>query len=383
MSDKLFPNFTKEDAVYMNMALQLAERGRGSVSPNPLVGALVVKSGQILGKGYHARYGGPHAEAIALADAKGKTDGATLYVTLEPCVHYGRTPPCVNQIEKSRIKRVVIACKDPDKLVDGKGIEHLIRAHIQVDVGLLENKARAMNKAYFKHRENGLPYVILKLAATLDAKLASASGASRWITGKQAREYGHKLRAQSDAIMVGVHTVLADNPRLTVRLTKGRNPLKVILDSQLRTPVNAKLFDEGKTLIFTTRASLLQRNKYNPVHVSFTAVDLDGKDKLNLTQVLAELGRRQVTQLLVEGGGRLASELLRQDLVDHFVYCMSPSFLGKGIGYTETMEYDDINQRLRLKDINISWLGQDLKIEGTPYSLEEEEGIPQNKEESA
>ena len=366
MSEGLFTEFTAEDERWMHQVLKLAEKGRGEVSPNPMVGALVIKSGEVVGKGHHARYGGPHAEAIAIADAGLEADGATLYVNLEPCVHLGRTPPCVEKIAKARISRVVIAVKDPDRLVNGKGIEHLMRRHIKVDVGLLELEARELNKAYFKHRQTGMPLVILKLATTLDGKLATAAGDSQWITGEEALRYSHQLRAESDAIMIGIGTVLADNPQLTVRLVKGRNPLKVILDTKLRTPSDARLFEQGKSIIFTSREALAGRDRYDPAKVSFAAVDTDEQGRLNLLEVLKELGRRQIAQLLAEGGGRLASELLRQGLVDYFIACVNPSILGKGLGYTDTIEYEKISERLCIKDLKTSWLGKDLRLEGTP-----------------
>jgi len=374
MTDGLFPDFSAEDRRFMLEALRLAEKGRGQVSPNPMVGAVVVKAGEVVGKGHHSRYGGPHAEAIALADAGPRADGATLYVNLEPCVHFGRTPPCVEKIIAARILRVVIAAKDPDRLDNGKGIERLLRSHVKVDVGLMESEARALNRAYFKHRETGTPYVVLKLATTLDAKLASPSGDSRWITGEEARRFSHKLRAEADAVMVGIGTVLADDPQLTARLIPGRTPLKVVLDTELRTPAHARLFEKGKTLIFSSRDALTSRNRYDSPNVSFAAVDLTEAGRLDLAQVLAELGRRQITQLLLEGGGTLASEFLRHALVDHFIACINPSLLGKGLGYTDTIERANINQRLCLADVSVSWLGSDLKIEGTPCPPDERQG---------
>ncbi len=365
MSDGLFPEFTAEDERWMREALKLAEKGRGEVSPNPMVGSVIVKQGEVSGKGYHSRYGGPHAEAIALADAGLKADGATLYVNLEPCVHFGRTPPCVEKIVKARIRRVVIAIKDPDRLVNGKGIECLMRKHVKVDVGLMEEEARVLNEAYFKHRETGIPFVILKLATTLDGKLATQSKDSRWITGDEVRRFSHQLRAESDAVMVGIGTVLADNPQLTVRLVKGRNPLKIILDTKLRTPQDARLFEQGKTLVFTSQDSLVRRGDYDPAKVSLAAVDVN-QGRLNLLQVLKELGRRQIAQLLVEGGGTVASEFLRQGLTDRFICCINPSIIGKGLGYTDTIEYAKIAQRLCIKDLKVSWLGKDLKLEGSP-----------------
>lgn len=365
MSDALFPEFSADDERFMRMTLRLAERGRGEVSPNPMVGAVIVKEGEVVGKGYHSRCGGPHAEVIAIADAGLKADGATLYVNLEPCVHFGRTPPCAEKIAKARIKRVVIATKDPDRLVNGKGIECLMLSHIKVDVGLMEEEARVLNEAYFKHRETGIPFVILKLATTLDGKLATQSKDSRWITGDEVRRFSHQLRACSDAVMVGVGTVLADDPQLTVRLVKGRNPLKIILDTKLRTPQDARLFEQGKTLVFTSQDSLVRRGDYDPAKVSFAAVDVN-QGRLNLLQVLKELGRRQIAQLLVEGGGTVASEFLRQGLSDRFICCINPSILGKGIGYTDTIEYEQISQRLCIKEIQISWLGGDIILEGIP-----------------
>lgn len=371
MSDLLFPEFSKEDIYWMQEVLKLAERGRGNVSPNPMVGAVIVKNGEVVGKGFHSRCGGPHAEAIALADARGAADGATLYVNLEPCVHFGRTPPCSEQIIKSKIRRVVIAIKDPDRLVDGKGIELLLRSHLKVDVGLMEGEARELNKAYIKHRETGLPYVILKLASTLDGKLATSEGFSEWITGEEARRYAHQLRAESDAVMVGVGTILKDNPRLTVRMVKGRNPLKVVLDSNLKTPADSQIFDEGKTLIFTKRDSLANRNRYNASRVSLAAVDVDENNRLLLLDVLKELGRRHVSQLLVEGGGKLASEFLRQGFVDFLSICINPSLMGKGVGYTDTIECGMISERMFLKDLRVTPMGDDLRLEAKPSMPED------------
>ncbi|MBN2378652.1 bifunctional diaminohydroxyphosphoribosylaminopyrimidine deaminase/5-amino-6-(5-phosphoribosylamino)uracil reductase RibD [candidate division WOR-3 bacterium] len=365
MTDSLFPNFSAEDVQHMRESLSLAEKGRGMVSPNPMVGAVIVKDGEVIARSFHARYGGPHAEAIAIADTRGKAEGATLYVNLEPCVHFGRTPPCTEKIAKAKIRRVVIAVKDPDKLVNGKGIQQLRSSRIQVDVGLLEDEARTLNQAYFKHRETGLPFVILKLATTLDAKIATSEGDSQWITGEEARAFSHKLRAESGAVMVGVGTILKDDPELTVRLVPGHNPLKVVLDTRLRTPPDARLFEQGKTLIFTNRDALSERDRYDE-KVSLTAVDLEEDGYLNMVQVLRELGRRQVIQLLVEGGGKVASELLRQGLADRFICCINPSLLGKGIGYTDSMLYENIHERLCLREVQVSWIGKDLKIEGIP-----------------
>ncbi|MBD3286450.1 bifunctional diaminohydroxyphosphoribosylaminopyrimidine deaminase/5-amino-6-(5-phosphoribosylamino)uracil reductase RibD [candidate division WOR-3 bacterium] len=366
MTDGLFPDFSEQDKGFMREVLNLAEKGRGQVSPNPMVGAVIVKGDEIIARSYHSRYGGPHAEAIAIADARGKTEGATLYVNLEPCVHFGRTPPCTEKIAKAKIKRVVISVKDPDKLVNGKGIEALRHSRIQVDVGLLEGEARELNRAYFKHRDTGLPFVILKLATTLDAKIATSQGDSQWITGEEARVLSHKLRADSDAVMVGVSTVLADDPQLTVRLVPGHNPLKVILDSRLRTPADANLLKAGKTLIFTNRSSLEQRDRYEQSVVSLTAVEKDVQGGLDLLQVLKELGRRQITQLLVEGGGKVASSLLARGLVDWLVCCINPSLLGQGIGYTDSIIFKDIDQRLCLRDVKMNWIGQDIKLEARP-----------------
>lgn len=374
MSENLFPEFSREDRDYMQEALRLAERGRGAVSPNPMVGALVVKGKDVVGKGHHSRCGGPHAEAIALADARGKADGATLYVNLEPCVHFGRTPPCVEQIVKSRIRRVVISTLDPDRLVNGKGVEQLLRAHIKVDVGLMQDEAKSLNEAYFKHREKGIPFVILKLASTLDGKLATASGDSRWITGEEARRFSHQLRAESDAVMVGVGTILKDDPELTVRLVPGRNPLKVIIDTTLKTSPEAKVFEQGKTLIFTSRESLNERKNFDESRVSFAGVDKDNKGNLNLFQILKELGRRQISQLLVEGGGTIASELLRLDLVDRLSLCINPSFLGKGIGYTETMECALVSERVNLENVKVSMIGDDLRIDAKPAPHQKNDG---------
>ncbi|MEE9400354.1 MAG: bifunctional diaminohydroxyphosphoribosylaminopyrimidine deaminase/5-amino-6-(5-phosphoribosylamino)uracil reductase RibD, partial [Dehalococcoidales bacterium] len=227
------------DEDYMKQALKLAAGGLGQTSPNPMVGAVIVKDNRIIGSGYHRRYGGEHAEINALQDAGEPLDGSTLYVTLEPCCHHGKTPPCVDEIIRHRIGRVVIGAVDPNPRVNGRSIELLKRNGIETRVGVLEAECRNLNEAHFKYMSTGIPLVTLKFAQTLDGRIATLTGDSRWISSEKFRRLAHKLRAASDAIMVGIDTVLADDPQLTVRLVKGRNPTRIILDGGLRIPVDS------------------------------------------------------------------------------------------------------------------------------------------------
>jgi len=372
----------ERDRLWMQRAIALAWRARGRVAPNPAVGAVVVREGIIVGEGCTKPPGGPHAEIVALNQAGERARGATLYVTLEPCAHYGRTPPCVDAILRAGIRRVVIAIRDPYPEVDGRGIAALRAAGLEVDVGLEAKAAAAVVAGYLKRLRTGLPEVTLKYAMTLDGRLATRTGHSRWITGPEARRYAHQLRDRHDAILVGVGTVLQDDPELTTRLDPSEcgdggphHPLRVVLDSQARTPPTARLLSPavpGQTLIVTTEGAPPER---------VAALRAAGAEiitvparcgKVDIRSALFELGARGINSVLVEGGGRVLGSLFDAGLVDRVVAFVAPVLVGgsdapiplAGRG-VETME-----QAVRLRDVRIRELGTDVVIEGRVRPVE-------------
>ena len=356
------------DAHYMNLALKLAKKGEGGVNPNPLVGAVVVKGDTIVGQGYHAKFGGPHAEVAALNDAGEDARGATLFVTLEPCCHRGKTPPCTERIIKSGVSRVVVAVRDPNPLVDGKGISIITSEGIDVTEGLLTKEAMRMNEVFFKFITTGLPFVQLKLALSLDGKIATRTGDSKWITSLAARKEAHRLRRKLSAVMVGVGTVIADDPHLTVRHVAGRNPLRVILDGGGRTPLGAAVItDEEPTIVATCEMS---KEKEELVTKAGNKVwqQVDKTGALDLHALLSYLAEQQVDSILVEGGGEAASAFLKARLVDKISFFLAPIIIG-GRAAVPAVGGDGcslISEALRLRDTSAEWLGEDLLYTGYP-----------------
>lgn len=368
------------DERFMREALVLAKKGIGRTSPNPAVGAVIVKNGRIIARGFHKKSGRPHAEIEAFKNARGLVKGATLYVTLEPCCHYGKTPPCTDAIIRSGIKRVVAGMLDPNRLVAGKGIGILKRAGIDVATGVLQEECAKLNKWYIKYITKKMPYVTLKLAMSIDGRIATAGGESKWITGTEARRHAHRMRSEADAVMVGVNTVLKDDPALTVRLVKGKNPARVIVDSSLRTPLNAHAFDNVKNarlIIFTTRAASgdkiqkAQAKGAEVVIVPKTKIGVDPKKGVDpkrgvdLKRVLKELGLRGICSLLVEGGGALGASLIKAGLVDKVSFFMVPMALGgdakAAIG---PLGIKKISKAVVIKDMTMKRVGRDILIEG-------------------
>ncbi|HIQ00337.1 TPA: bifunctional diaminohydroxyphosphoribosylaminopyrimidine deaminase/5-amino-6-(5-phosphoribosylamino)uracil reductase RibD, partial [Candidatus Bipolaricaulota bacterium] len=301
---------------FMRQALELAEKGVGYTRPNPLVGAVVVKGGEVIAAGYHARYGGPHAEVMALERAGEAARGADLYVNLEPCVHHGKTPPCVDRIIAAGIRRVFIATRDPNPLVDGKGVKKLRTAGIEVVEGVLQEEAERLNEIFFFWIKTKRPFVALKLAMSLDGKIATKTGDSRWITGEEARRKVHELRRRHAAVLVGINTVLADDPQLTVREVTGPQPLRIVLDSRGRVPLSAKVLQgEAKTLIATTAA--MPEGKERALRERGVEVwRLSAREgQVDLIALLARLAGEGIDSLLVEGGGEVAWSFLAQGLV--------------------------------------------------------------------
>ena len=321
------------DDVYMRRALELAERGRGLVSPNPLVGAVLVRDGDVVGEGWHRGPGSPHAEAAALERAGERARGATLYTTLEPCSHYGRTPPCAPRVIEAGVSRVVTAIGDPNPLVDGGGFAALRSAGIAVETGRLGEQATRQNEAFLKHVRTGLPFVTLKLAASLDGKVAAGDGSSRWITGEPAREEVHRLRATADAILVGSATALRDDPALTVRhpAYRGRPKLRIVVDGHGVVPETHQVLSDGRapTLMVTTESvPHARRLAWAEAGAEVLVVGDPGSEHVPLDRLFEELGKRDVQHVLVEGGPTLAWEAVRLGLVDRLVLFLAPILLG-------------------------------------------------------
>ncbi len=358
----------RDDAFFMRRALQLASLGAGSVSPNPMVGAVIVLDGEIIGEGYHQQFGGPHAEVRAIASV---ADGAllrhsTLYVTLEPCAHFGKTPPCSDLIVEKGILRVVIGCRDPHLKVAGKGIARLHAAGIAVTEGVLEAECMKCNEAFIKSHTTGLPFITLKLAQTLDGKIATSLGASRWITGEESRSEVHRLRSDYDAVMVGEATVRADDAQLTVRHCSGRNPLRVVLDCRLSLPLESKIFDsEAQTLVVASSvyAGLPKAALLRDKGVTVLFVD-EHSGKLDLHQVLVELHKRQVLSVLVEGGSRLSASFIREKLVDKILIFIAPKlFGGDGLSAFAPLGVSIPGQAVNLCFGLPQFFGRDLLVE--------------------
>jgi len=359
------------DQQYMQMALELAARAKGRTSPNPMVGAVVVKDGRVVGQGYHARAGTPHAEINALREAGELAEGATLYVTLEPCCHHGRTGPCTEAVIKARVNRVVVAMTDPNPLVAGEGIQKLRNAGIEVVCGVLEQDARRLNEVFIKYITTRKPYVVLKTAMSLDGKIATAHGESQWITGAESREYVHRLRDRYDAILVGVDTVLADDPSLTTRLPAGwgKDPIRVVLDSQARTPHTARVViqnSEAPTLIITAPGAPQERVQLLK-EAGAQVIEVPGDEGgIDLASLLAELGQREITSVLVEGGARVNGSFVTGNLVDKVYWFIAPKLIGGitapgplgGPGITA------LQDALPIKDIKLHRYGEDICIEG-------------------
>ncbi len=355
----------------MAQALRLAARGLGSTSPNPPVGAVVVRRGRVVGAGYHRRAGGPHAEVVALRRAGPRARGATLYVTLEPCCHLDkRTPPCVPLIITSGITRTVVAARDPNARVLGRGVAALRRAGITVEVGIGRDEAHRLLEPYRTRVTTGRPFVTLKVAATLDGKIATAKGESRWITGPAARTAVHRLRAQSDAVLVGIGTVLADDPSLTVRTghTGGRAPLRIVLDPSLRIPLRAKVLTDAKapTLIVTTKSGSAGKRAVLSRRGTEVLVLPTRRSRVSWDGLLRALGRRGVSSLLIEGGAEVNASALRQRAVDRVLFFLAPTILGgrDAISAIGGPSPPRLAHTIALKRVTVTRIGPDILVEG-------------------
>lgn len=355
---------------YMQLALDLATKAEGRTCPNPPVGAVVVLNGEIVGSGFHPEAGEPHAEIFALQEAGEQAAGAGLYVTLEPCNHQGRTGPCTEAVIAAGISQVFVGTLDPNPQVAGKGVERLRQAGIAVTVGILEDKCRRLIAPFTKYVTTGLPLVTLKMAMTMDGQTATSTGDSQWISGTESRHYVHQLRDRSDAIMVGIGTVLADNPQLTTRLPQsGQDPIRIIVDSNLQIPVSARVLtvdSKASAIIVTTDRADLRRISALEKFGNEIIVVPNKDGRVDLKVMLAELGRRNIQSILLEGGATLAAEAVRSEIVDRVAMFIAPIFLGgdDGAGVFSGVGCRKLSDAVKLQNTRVQKFGDDILIEG-------------------
>ncbi|MEC7641600.1 MAG: bifunctional diaminohydroxyphosphoribosylaminopyrimidine deaminase/5-amino-6-(5-phosphoribosylamino)uracil reductase RibD [Nitrospinota bacterium] len=361
----------KQDEHFMQRALSLAEKGAGQTSPNPLVGAVVVKKGQIVGEGYHKKAGLPHAEIEALRKAGKRAKGARMYVNLEPCCHRGKTPPCTKAILASGIRQVVIGMRDPNPLVQGKGVRWLKKNGIEVIPGVLQKDCERINEIFCKFIMTHTPFVILKAAMSLDGKIATRLGQSKWITGMPARKQAHELRRRVDAIIVGAGTVIKDNPRLTTRLKgrKTRHPVRVILDSSSTVPLTSKVFHNGRTqkviYVATNQLTPARGKKLRLLDIEVCVLK-EKNGRIDLRKLVHLLGAKGITSVLIEGGGQVHASALKEKIVDKVIFFFAPTLIGglqapsaiggEGVG--------SLKDAFKIKHLTVSPVGKDLMVEG-------------------
>ncbi|MDR0138531.1 bifunctional diaminohydroxyphosphoribosylaminopyrimidine deaminase/5-amino-6-(5-phosphoribosylamino)uracil reductase RibD [Metabacillus idriensis] len=354
-----------KDQDYMKVALQLAEQGSGQTSPNPLVGAVVVKNGQIIGMGAHLKAGEPHAEVHAVRMAGSQAEDSTVYVTLEPCSHHGKTPPCANLLISSKVKRVVVAAEDPNPLVAGRGMKKLQAAGIEVVSGVLKNEAEELNKVFFHYIQTKRPFVTLKWAGSLDGKTATVTGESKWITGEPARKDVHKYREVHDAILAGVETVIKDDPSLTCRLENPKKqPVRIVLDTHLRTPETAGLVNDGHSPVWIITGSEVSPERIESFQKKNAVIIQMNTPAIEIDNLLHLLGERNITSLFVEGGATVHGSFIKSGLFNQVVSYTAPMLIGgkeappavAGAGFSR------INEAIRLKIKETEILGDDLKI---------------------
>lgn len=357
---------------YMKLALELAKKGIGRVHPNPMVGAVIVKDGKILGQGYHKKCGEGHAEVNAFKDAEEKNEnveGAEMYVTLEPCSHFGKTPPCADKIIEKKISKVFIGTLDPNPLVAGRGVKKLKDAGIYVEYGILESECYKLNEVFMKYIVKKEPFVVMKTGMSLDGKIATYSGESKWITEERSREDVHNLRNELTGIMVGINTVLKDNPQLTCRVNGGRNPIRIIVDSNLKIPMDCKIVNTAKeveTIIATTdKANLDKINSLEDKGVKIIVVP-SKNGKVNLKELMTILGKLKIDSILLEGGGTLNFSALEEGIVDKVKIYIAPKIIGGKDSKTpiEGKGIDNLKDAFKITNLSVSTIGEDILVEG-------------------
>jgi diaminohydroxyphosphoribosylaminopyrimidine deaminase/5-amino-6-(5-phosphoribosylamino)uracil reductase len=360
-----------DDQHFMQMALDLAIKGEGFTSPNPMVGAVVVNENQVVGSGYHRKVGGPHAEVYAIDAAGDRAKGATLYVTLEPCNHTGRTPPCTRKIIEAGIRRVVIAELDPNRQVVGGGAEFLKQQGIQITSGIRQKQARKLNEAFVKYVRTGRPFVIAKCAATLDGRIATRTGDSRWVTGEKARRFVHRLRHAVDGIMVGINTVRADNPSLTSRLPDGpgQDPVRIILDTHLSISPDARLLHQtsaADTILVVGEALAPDKKKVFEKEGTRVIQSALKNGLIDLNALMNQLGAMEISSLLIEGGSRVLASAFGAGIVDKVLFFYGPKILGgdDGVPICSGPGAKLMSQSIAVGDINVQRFDDDIMIEG-------------------
>ena len=365
--DKDLQTVSESDIFFMRRALRLAERAKGMTSPNPMVGAVLVKNGRIIAEDFHKKAGELHAEALVLVKAQERTNNATLYVTLEPCCHTDkRTPPCSRTIINAGIKKVFVAMKDPNPKVSGKGIQELRNNGIVVVEGLLERQARKLNEVYDKYIRTKRPFVILKTAMTLDGKIATPEGQSKWITGEKARAIVHRMRCSVDAVMTAVGTVKADNPELTARIKCSRQPLRIIVDPDLQTPLDHKVCKTPPCTIFVTRDQQKDKEKRHELHArGIQFIEYEGR-KVDLPWLMEQLGRMGLTSILIEAGSSFNASALTAGVVDKVVFFIAPKIIcGRAsIQVVGGESFFKLEDALHISDVAVRKVGGDIMVEG-------------------
>jgi diaminohydroxyphosphoribosylaminopyrimidine deaminase/5-amino-6-(5-phosphoribosylamino)uracil reductase len=355
------------DEYYMRRALRLARKGEGRVSPNPLVGAVIVRDDRIIAEGYHRCCGENHAEINAIENATEAVAGAVFYITLEPCSHFGRTSPCVDALLACRPGRVVVGTTDPNPLVSGKGIQTLEQHGIETKIGVLAEACRRLNEVFFKYIRTGLPFVTVKFAQTLDGRIATATGHSRWISSPPSLRFAHRLRNVHDAILIGADTVLMDDPELTCRLVRGRTPLRIVIDSRLRTSPEARIFKVQKdahTIVATTRRAAGERRRpFEEKGIEVLDIGEDRAGRVDLRMLLTVLGKREISSLLVEGGAAVITAFLKEKLADRLVVILAPKITGEGLNAVGDLGIRQMDDALRLSFRRIARRGDDLILD--------------------
>ncbi|MBE0651298.1 MAG: bifunctional diaminohydroxyphosphoribosylaminopyrimidine deaminase/5-amino-6-(5-phosphoribosylamino)uracil reductase RibD [Bacteroidales bacterium] len=359
------------DAFYMQQAIELSKNGMGFVNPNPLVGAVIVKDNRVVGKGWHEYFGGPHAEINAIRDARGNTEGATIYVTLEPCSHYGKTPPCSLAIIQNKFARVVVGSVDPNHLVAGKGINMIRNAGIKVQSGIMEKEVQELNEVFFKFIRTRLPFVVMKTAMSLDGKIATVTGDSQWISGETSRKQVHQLRNQYAAVMVGINTVLKDNPLLNVRDVQGKikNPVRIVVDSRARIPLESKLLntpETAETIVAVTNQAPKSKIKAIEKKGAIVHICPETGGRVDLLFLMKEIAAGDIDSILLEGGGTLNFEALKQGVVDKIVAFVAPKILGGTEAFTsvEGKGFAALQEAVQIENLKACPSGEDIMLTG-------------------
>ena len=351
---------------FMKEALKVAKNAEGRTSPNPMVGAVIVKDGRIIAEGWHRKAGTPHAEIHALNMAGELAKNSTMYVTLEPCSQFGRTPPCANKIVNAEIKKVVIAMKDPNPLVAGRGIEILKNAGIEVEVGILEDDARRLNEVFLKYITKKIPFVTAKFACSLDGKISTVTGESQWMSCEESRKFVHQLRDINDGILAGIGTILADNPSLTARIENGKNPVRIVVDSMARTPLDSKILNDGAAKTIIAVSSNASNKKIAALKNCGAEIIICGDIEVDLKILMKELASREITSVLLEGGGTLNFSMFRAGLIDKVFAFVAPKIIGGKTALTpvEGAGFEKLSDAVQLKNLTSEKIGGDILICG-------------------